>query len=85
MEFSKQEFEKCLNELGLSQTDLAKLLSVTTRTVNRWYNNPNEITGPAKQALRAWIKLNNLCFPWMPDEFVRIEKIKRVITRVNNE
>lgn len=69
MSFSKQEFVDCLNELGLSKIEAAKLLSVTLRTLNRWFENPNKIYGPAEQALRAWIRLHRYYLPWRPDGF----------------
>lgn len=65
--------------MGLSQIDLSKLLSVTVRTVNRWYNNPNEISGTAEQALRSWMRLKSYNLNWIPDEFLIIEKTKRLI------
>lgn len=64
---SPQEFHEALNELGLSQVDAARLLSVDPRTVRRWVANPAEVTGPAEQALLAWQKLNRLGLPWSPD------------------
>ncbi len=62
-----KEFNYTLSELGLSQVDTARLLSVDARTVRRWVANPKEITGPAEQALRAWRLLNHLGLPWSPD------------------
>lgn len=69
MSFSKQEFASCLKQLNLQQIEAAKLLSVTPRTINRWAENPDEITGPAEQALRAWLRLHNYNLPWRPDSF----------------
>jgi len=69
MPFLKQEFVDCLNELGLSQVEAAKLLSVNPRTLNRWTENPNEVSGPAEQALRAWLRLQRYNLPWRPDGF----------------
>lgn len=45
------------------------ILSVTSRTINRWIENPDEISGPAEQALRAWIRLEKNNLPWRPDGF----------------
>ena len=64
---SSFKFHDALDELGLSQVDAARLLSVDPRTVRRWVANTAEITGPAEQALRAWQKLNQLGLPWSPD------------------
>lgn len=64
---NKQEFLNYLSQLQLSPTEAARLLSVTTRTVHRWLENPHEISGPAEQALRAWLSLKNYNLPWRPD------------------
>jgi hypothetical protein len=64
---SKQEFLDYLWQLNLSPTEAARLLSVTPRTVNRWLKNPHEISGPAEQALRAWIILKDHNVSWRPD------------------
>lgn len=63
----KLDFLKTLNELGLTQTEAAKLLSVNVRTVRRWAENPEEIPGPAEQALQAWLRLHQIGMPWRPD------------------
>ena len=64
---TRTEFQTCLNRLGLSQTEAARLLSVSPRTVRRWAEKPPEIPGPAEQALRAWMQLHRLGLPWRPD------------------
>jgi hypothetical protein len=56
-----------LDRLGLSQTEAATLLSVNPRTLRRWIENPDELPGPAEQALKAWDKLNTLGMAWRPD------------------
>lgn len=56
-----------LNQLDLSQTEAARLLSVNVRTVRRWVENPSEMPGPAEQALRAWLRLHRLGLAWRPD------------------
>lgn len=61
------EFTDHLAVLGLTQTEAAQLLSVSPRTVRRWAENPDEIPGPAEQALRAWLGLHRRGLPWMPD------------------
>jgi hypothetical protein len=70
---SPNEFATTMSELGLSQVDLARLLSVDPRTVRRWVADPAEITGPAEQALRAWRRLNKLGLPWSPDSIDLVE------------
>jgi hypothetical protein len=67
MTFARQEFIESLKQLNLSAIEAAKLLSVTPRTVNRWVDNPEEISGPAEQAIRAWMRLHNYNLPWRPD------------------
>lgn len=67
MSFTREEFLECLSELGISQVEAAKLLSVTPRTLNRWAEKPHEISGPAEQAFRAWRRLQHYNLPWRPD------------------
>ena len=64
---SNFNLSKTLNLLGLSQVAAARLLSVDPRTVRRWVENPSEISGPAEQALRAWLRLHEFGLPWSPD------------------
>lgn len=67
MAFTKEEFAECLDKLKLSQIEAARLLSVTPRTINRWVSNPHEISGPAEQALKGWLRLQHYNLPWRPD------------------
>jgi transposase-like protein len=55
-----------LERLGVSQTEAAQLLGVASRTVRRWFEG-EEIPGPAEQALRAWIRLQERSLIWRPD------------------
>ena len=64
---TEMEFDACLSELGLTQLETARLLSVNARTLRRWAANPSEIPGPAEQALRAWLRLHRYSLPWRPD------------------
>lgn len=64
---TKIEILNCLNSLDITQNDAAKLLSVSPRTFRRWVANPSEMPGPAEQALRAWVRLNDENLVWRPD------------------
>ena len=64
---TKKELQHCLERLGLSDGEAALLLSVDPRTVRRWRANPAEIPGPAQQALRAWVRLDERGLAWRPD------------------
>ena len=56
----------CLKELGLTQKEAAKLLSVNIRTMNRWVREEQQITGPAKQTFIAWLRLKRHNLAWGP-------------------
>lgn len=64
---TKDDLISILNQLRLTQADAAQLLSVDSRTVRRWVENPSDIPGPAEQALRAWLALDRVGLPWDPD------------------
>jgi|GEM_PF-920976 len=66
------ELRQSLNRLNLSPAEAAQILGVTPRTVRRWLDG-EEITGPAVQAIRAWIRLHNRHLPWRPDTVSIIE------------
>ncbi|MDP2193950.1 MAG: hypothetical protein Q8K36_05445 [Alphaproteobacteria bacterium] len=66
MTFTTQELQEHLEKLNLSTVEAAKMLSVTTRTIDRWLKNPHEISAPAEQALRAWLRLKQHNIPWRP-------------------
>ncbi len=61
------EFLGHLDLLHLSQTEAAHLLSTTPRTLRRWADGPDQVPGPAEQALRAWVRLQSFGLPWRPD------------------
>jgi hypothetical protein len=69
MPFSKEGFKDCLNELGLTVKEAAKLLHVTPHTVTNWFSLPHRMPGPVTEALRAWQKLKRCGLPWRPDGF----------------
>lgn len=81
MSFSKQEFEACLNELELSQVKAAELLSVNIKTVKRWAKNPNKVSGPAEQVLRAWLNLHHNNLPWRPSMINSINKLMKKLIK----
>lgn len=60
------ELEQSLIRLHLSQTEAAQLLGVAPRTFRRWLEG-EEVTGPAEQAIRAWLRLHERRLPWRPD------------------
>jgi hypothetical protein len=60
------EFRQFLLRLGLTPSEVAQLLSVTSRTVRRWLDG-EEVSGPAEQAIQAWIRLHDRHLPWRPD------------------
>lgn len=64
---SSEELRSCLSRLCLSEGDAARLLSVDPRTIKRWQSKPGELPGPAEQALRAWVRLEELGLSWRPD------------------
>jgi DNA-binding XRE family transcriptional regulator len=47
------------DELGLSQSDLAKELGVSTATINRWENNQYGITDKNRIKIQNYIKQQN--------------------------
>ena len=64
---SSSELQTALSRLALSEAEAAQLLSVSPRTVRRWLEAPSEIPGPAEQALRAWLRLEQYGLAWRPD------------------
>ena len=63
---TRSEFDSCMDQLDLTQSELAKLLQVNPRTVRRWADCPEEMPGPAEQVLRAWLRLKSFGLPWHP-------------------
>lgn len=64
------QLKAVLSTLGLTQVEGAQLLGVSDRTFRRWVERPDEIPGPAEQALLAWERLNNYGLPWRHDAVV---------------
>jgi len=53
--------------LGISAPELAQLLDVNIRTVQRWISGSIEIPMSAERALEAWTSLQSFGLPWRPD------------------
>ena len=53
--------------LGISATELADLLDVNIRTVQRWVSGVTEIPMSTERVLEAWSLLQRLGLPWRPD------------------
>jgi hypothetical protein len=66
------ELTETLAVLGLDQDEAAQLLGVSTRTLRRWIEG-EEISGPAKAALRAWRQLHARHLAWKPDAIAIFE------------
>lgn len=64
---SRSELITALELLHVSQTEAARLLSVGERTFRRWMEKPEDMPGPAAQAVRAWVRLEALGLAWRPD------------------
>jgi hypothetical protein len=64
---NRTHLQTVLDELGLTQTEAARLLSVDVRTVSRWADDPTHLPGPAQRALDAWLRLHRLGLAWRPD------------------
>ncbi len=62
------ELLRCLCTLRLTPKEAADLLSVDPKTVMRWVTGAGEISGPAKQAIRAWLRLDKMGMPWRPSD-----------------
>lgn len=71
---TNKEIVGYLERLDISQTEAAQLLGVTPRTVRRWIAGGQDISGPAEQALRAWLRLNDMLMPWHPNSVSILEE-----------
>ncbi len=68
MSLTKDELRAALNQLQLTETELADFLSVTPRTVSRWLDGYSNIPGSSEQAIHAWLRLHNQKDPWRPGD-----------------
>ena len=57
---SPKRLRSILKKLGLSQSELARLLDVDGRTVRRWISGDNPVPGPARVAILAMAHLDDL-------------------------
>jgi hypothetical protein len=58
----------CLAALRLTPKEAAVLLSVDPKTVTRWLDDDGEVSGPAEQAMRAWMRLDRMGLAWRPKD-----------------
>lgn len=61
------DFVDALRRLGLSPKQAATLLSVDPKTTLRWQQRGADIPGPVEQALRAWLRMEEMGMAWRPD------------------
>jgi DNA-binding transcriptional regulator YiaG len=65
------ELKQIIDNLGLSQTDLANLVGVTPRAVNMWLSQEREVAGPVVAYLRL---LSSLPRTFQTKELARIRE-----------
>lgn len=73
-EFQKEQekdiklyFSGYLSELQLSTPEIARMLSVSTRTIDRWKQDTTQIPMSVIHVLISWISLRNNNKPWRVD------------------
>lgn len=71
--------------LNTSQVEVALLLGVNARTVRRWINGTQNISGAAEQALAAWVKLHKAKMAWRPDSMPVFKQDAASIAAHNHE
>jgi hypothetical protein len=60
----RAEFDEILAELHLNQTEVARLMQVSARTVRRWMADLESMPGYARELLRAWRRCNRAGLDW---------------------
>lgn len=63
---TNEEVRAIRKKLGLRQRDLAELMDISVKTVERWERDENMITGPAAVLLRIL------------DEYPQLEEVFRI-------
>ncbi len=58
------DWESQIKYLEISYEELAKLLRIKVRSVYRWRKNPETMTGPTIEALKAWVLLKKNNIHW---------------------
>lgn len=61
------ELRENISILRVTNKELAQLLDVSERTVQRWLSARIEIPGAAGRAIEAWIAMDAAGLPWRPD------------------
>jgi hypothetical protein len=61
---TNDQFNMCLETLGLKQSDAAALLRVTPRAVRRWQTGEQAVPGYLVELLEAWRQLHDRNIPW---------------------
>lgn len=51
-----EELRDAIAKLGLTQSEAARLLDVTPRTVGNWIRGRHEVPGAVGRLLRTWIR-----------------------------
>lgn len=57
-----------LNELDIGSYQLAELLDVNVRTVNRWLDGTIDTPMSVERVIAAWKALQSVNLPWRPNE-----------------
>lgn len=65
--------------LGISTQELANLLNINLRTIQRWISGDTPIPTATERVLEAWALLQRLGLPWRPDgnHLLSLSDVKR--------
>lgn len=55
-EMTADELRDALDELNLTQTEAARRLHVSLRTVQNWVAGTHEVPGPVEVLIRTWLR-----------------------------
>ena len=64
------DLRTALDDLGLTQAELAQLLDTNPRTVRRWESGATPIPGAVAQTLHAWARLQRAGLAWRPEDAI---------------